>query len=116
MHDSGKRQAFASGAIRDTADDKPRPDLISPFATERLAEWLRQGAVKYKERNWEKGIPISRCLASLHRHLMRYQQGDRSEDHIIAVMCNAMFMAHFEEMIARGVLPEEIADLPDYRS
>jgi hypothetical protein len=35
MQDSGKREAFESGAVRDTAEGKPRPDLISPFAAER---------------------------------------------------------------------------------
>ena len=66
MTDSGKRQSFGKNmAIRDTADDKPRPDLISPFAEERQGHWLRMGAAKYAERNWEKGnavLPL-RCLA-----------------------------------------------------
>ena len=45
MNDSGKRQSFGKNmAMRDTADDKPRPDLISPFAEERLGHWLRMGA------------------------------------------------------------------------
>jgi hypothetical protein len=115
MHDSGNRQLFASGAVRDSADDKPRPDLVSPFAMERLGEWLRLGAQKYKERNWEAGIPISRCVASLSRHLMKYQQGARDEDHMAAVMCNAMFVIHLEEMIRRGVLPADLLDMPTYR-
>ena len=114
MHDSGVRQAFPTGAVRDTADEKPRPDLTSPFALERLGEWLRLGAVKYQERNWEKGIPISRCVASLSRHLIKYQQGARDEDHMAAVMCNAMFILHNEEMVRRGVLPAELDDMPRY--
>ena len=114
MHDGGKRQAFNTGAIRDTADEKPRPDLFSPFAEERIGQWLRLGAEKYAERNWEKGIPNSRCFASLRRHVMRYQQGDRSEDHLAAVIFNAMAIIHNEEMIARGVLPAELDDMPRY--
>ena len=91
MTDSGKRQPFGKNmAIRDTADDKPRPDLISPFAEERLGHWLRMGAAKYAERNWEKGMPFSRCVASLKRHVMRFQQGMRDEDHLAAIMFNAM--------------------------
>ena len=114
MHDSGKRETFSTGAVRDTADDKPRPDLISPFATERLGQWLQRGALKYAERNWERGIPISRCIASLERHLMKFKQGAKDEDHMAAIMCNAMFVSHIEEMIKRGVLPKELADMPDY--
>ena len=114
MLDSGNRDTFATGAVRDTADDKPRPDLVSPFAMERLGHWLRLGAVKYRERNWEQGIPISRCVASLARHLMKYQQGCRDEDHMAAVMCNAMFILHFEEMIRLGVLPANLDDMSVY--
>jgi len=116
MHDSGHRQSFATGAVRDTAEEKPRPDLFSPFAEERVGEWLRLGAVKYTERNWEHGIPNSRCFASLRRHAMRYQQGDRSEDHLAAVIFNAMAIIHNEEMIRRDVLPAELDDMPTYRA
>ena len=115
MQDSGKRQTFETGAVRDTAEGKPRPDLISPFAMERLAEWLRLGSLKYSERNWERGLPISRSTASLHRHLMKFQQGCTDEDHIAAILCNAMFIAHTQEMVKRGVLPESLLDMPDYQ-
>ncbi len=75
MQDSGKRETFSTGAVRDTAEGKPRPDLFSPFAMERIGLWLMRGAEKYSEHNWAKGIPASRCMASLHRHLMKYMQG-----------------------------------------
>ena len=114
MNDSGQRQSFETGAVRDTAEGKTRPDLISPFSMDRLGEWLRLGAMKYAERNWEKGIPISRSLASLYRHLLKYQQGATDEDHMAAIMCNAMFIMHTEDMIRRGRLPETLADMPDY--
>ncbi len=114
MHDSGTRQEFNTGAVRDTADEKPRPDLISPFALERLGEWLRLGAIKYRERNWEAGMPISRCVASLWRHLLKYQQGEHDEDHLAAILFNAMAIIHYEEMIKRGTLPESLSDMPAY--
>lgn len=116
MHDSGKRQSFSTGAVRDMADDKPRPDLFSPFAEERVGEWLRLGAEKYTEHNWAKGIPNSRCFASLRRHAMRFQQGDRSEDHLAAIIFNAMAITHNEEMIRRGILPKELDDMPVYQA
>jgi hypothetical protein len=40
----GDKEQFATGAMRDKADEKPRPELVSPFAIERLAYWLRDGA------------------------------------------------------------------------
>ena len=64
IKDSGNRERFATGAVRDTANDKPRPDLISPFFLMRLGEHLRKGANKYTEWNWAKGIPSSRCFES----------------------------------------------------
>jgi len=114
MQDSGERQEFTTGAVRDTAEDKPRPDLYSPFAEERVGNWLMLGAEKYEERNWEMGIPVSRCWASLSRHKMAYQQGKRDEDHLAAIIFNAMAIIHYEEMIKRGVLPEELDDMPRY--
>jgi len=115
MNDSKKRQTFASGAVRDTDNDKPRPDLISPFMLERLGRWMKAGMEKYGENNWQKGIPVSRCVASLYRHLMYYMQGDRSEDHLMGIIANAAFVAHYEEMVRRGVLPPSLLDMPKYR-
>ena len=74
------------------------------------------GAAKYAERNWERGMPFSRCVASLKRHVMKYQQGLRDEDHLAAIMFNAMALIHYEEMINRGVLPAELNDMPVYQA
>jgi hypothetical protein len=114
MHDSGERQAFDTGAVRDAAEGKPRLELVSPFMEERLGLWLEAGARKYEDRNWEKGIPFSRCIASLKRHVMRFQMGLKDEDHLAAIVCNAMFLMHYQEMIERGVLPESLNDMPGY--
>jgi hypothetical protein len=115
MHDSGTRQEFTTGAVRDAAGDKPRPDLFSPFALERIGKWLGTGAQKYSERNWEKGMPISRVIASLMRHLLAYMMGKKDEDHMAAVATNAMFILHYEAMMKRGVLPAELNDMPNYQ-
>jgi len=115
LKDSGERQSFGTGAVRDMVDDKPAMELISPFFETRLANWLTEGMKKYSRRNWEKGIPIDRCVGSLKRHLNAYRAGETDEDHISAVACNVMFIIHYEEMIKRGVLPEDLNDMPDYR-
>ena len=114
MVDSGKRRKFETGAVRDTGNDKPRFELISPLAEERLAEWLRLGSLKYSSRNWEKGIPQSVCLASAKRHIHAFEIGDVSEDHLAALMCNAMFLTHNDEAIKMGILSKELDDLPYY--
>lgn len=114
MKDSGKRKKAKSGALRDGQEGKPRPDLISPFAALREGAWLAKGAEKYEERNWELGMPISWQLESLERHLMQYKMGLTDEDHLAAVRTKAGFILHFEEMIARGLLPKELDDMPHY--
>lgn len=114
MHDSGKREQFETGAVRDTAEGKARPDLISPYAQMRKGEWLRKGAEKYDERNWEKGMKIGRCIASLERHLQEYKMGLINEDHLAAIAVNAEFIMHYEKMIKMGLLPAELDDMPKY--
>jgi len=116
MQDSGKRDTFETGAVRDSGEGKPRPDLFSPFAMERIGRWLEQGARKYEPRNWEKGMNYVRVAASLHRHLMMYMQHDRSEDHLAALAVNASFLMHYDAMIERGVLPQSLDDLPKYQA
>lgn len=103
VEDSGERQEFASGAVRDTSANKPRPDLISPFFLERLGEHLRKGAIKYAEWNWAKGIPSSRCYESAMRHLLQFAQGETTEDHLSAAAFNLMCIIHNQEVQARGI-------------
>lgn len=97
LKDSGDRREFPTGAVRDMASDKERPDLISPFALRRVGRWLGMGAKKYGERNWEKGMPLSVFYASLIRHALKWAMGWRDEDHMAAVIFNAQAIIHFEE-------------------
>ncbi len=115
MKDSGERQVFATGAVRDAAGGKAMLSLISPLFEERLGQWLTLGAKKYSADNWAQGIPMRRTFDSLMRHVNQYRLGDRSEDHLGAIACNAMFLIHFEEMIAAGLLPAELDDLPRFK-
>lgn len=95
--DSWKREEFWTGSLRDTNDWKPRFDLISPFALERIADLMARWAEKYWERNWELGQPKHRFIESWLRHLYQYIMGDRSEDHLAAVCFNIMAIMHFEQ-------------------
>lgn len=114
MKDSGERQSFTTGAVRDAAGDKPKLSLMSPFALLRLGDWLTLGAKKYADRNWEKGMPFCRVIDSLLRHTVAYMTGKTDEDHLAAIMTNAMFLAHYEEMIQRGLLPASLDDRPQW--
>lgn len=128
--DSGKREAFTSGAVRDTIEGKPRYSLIPVSALRRWADLMARGAEKYGERNWELGMPVSRYLDSGMRHLFSYLEGDRTEDHLAAVLFNVGAMIHFEgtawddlnetdpfddfiDAIERGEYDELLADTPN---
>lgn len=114
LKDSGKREFYRSGMIREPQLGRGRYDLISPIALRALAIHYEKGAEKYSERNWEKGGPHSRHLNSAMRHLQQYLEGDRSEDHLSACVWNCFSIEHNQEMIDRGVLPQELNDLPNY--
>lgn len=112
--DSGERRQFDTGAQRDISTDKGRYDLISPIMIERLAKLLQRGAIKYTERNWEKGMPLSVYMDSAMRHLFKFLEGHRDEDHLIAAIWNLQALLHIEEMVKRGILSEDLLDLPTY--
>lgn len=92
----GEKQVFESGAQRDEQTGKPRYDLIPPLPLRRLAELYARGAEKYDDHNWAKGMPTSRILASLLRHIEGYRSGDQAEDHLAAVAWNAFAIMQFE--------------------
>ncbi len=114
MTDSGERIVFKTGAIKDAEVGKGRYDLLSPIAFHRLALWAEAGMLKYDHRSWEGGIPLSEYVDSAFRHLMKIMCGMEEEDHMAAVMWNAMALIHTSELIKRGLLPEELDDLPNY--
>lgn len=97
LEDSGQRQEFETGAVRDPAEGKGRYDLITPHGLRRLALHYEAGAKKYDDRNWEKGIPASRCFSSAVRHLYRWLNGENKEDHLAAAAWNIFAIIHFQE-------------------
>jgi hypothetical protein len=112
VKDSGKREKFATGSVRDTQVGKGRYDLITPIGLRRLAQHYENGAHKYGDRNWERGQPCSRYLNSALRHLQNILEGDDSEDHLAASAWNVFAIIHTQEMCRRGTLPKELDDLP----
>lgn len=114
MKDSGKRQGFSTGSVRDTNEGKPRYDLLSPISLYRLAMWTGKGIEKYGERNWEKGQPLARFIESLERHLQKMKVGLEDEDHEAAVMWNIMAYIHTKYLIKIGELPKELDNFPKY--
>ena len=111
VKDSGKRQQFKTGAVRDNEEGKGRYDLLPTRAIRRLAEHYENGAVKYGDDNWLKGIPLKRMLDSAMRHLFKALEGQTDEDHLIACAWNVLGIVEIRERIEAGMLPKELDNL-----
>lgn len=97
IKDSGDRTQFETGAVRDMHEGKGRRDLLPPSALLRVARHFEAGAVKYGDRNWEKGIPMHSFLDSGIRHLLKYMNGQGDEDHLAAAAWNILCALETEE-------------------
>jgi hypothetical protein len=113
VKDSGQRQSFKTGAVRDMQLGKGRYDLLPTRAIRRLAEHYENGARKYGDRNWEKGIPLSKMLNSAIRHAFKALEGLQDEDHLTAGVWNLLGAVEILERIDAGLLPKELNDLPN---
>lgn len=132
IKDSGKREEFKSGAVRDSQEGRGRCDLLpldclvgeygedpvllsiyqfqrdnalesienaikffeaDAFENEEtaileLSIHYQDGAAKYGDNNWQKGLPVSRYLSSAIRHYLKFRRGDQDEPHDRAVLWN----------------------------
>jgi len=97
IRDSGKRETFPSGAVRDTNEGKIRWDLLPLEALKRVAQHYTNGAKKYEANNWKKGISTERFIESAFRHWAEYLLGETDEDHLSAVVFNILGIIYNEE-------------------
>jgi len=97
IKDSGKRQTFAGGMVRDTQDNKIdfTRNLDGPMF-DRWAEHLTKGEIKYPDvtpgvPNWTFAVEEAefiRFKKSAFRHFIQWFRGDIDEDHAAAVFFN----------------------------
>jgi hypothetical protein len=81
---------------------KRRYDLASPTALDQLVDVLTFGAQKYRDRNWEVGMPWGRAFAAAMRHLWAWWRGETLDpetgmNHVAHAMCNLMFLLEWAE-------------------
>ena len=105
IKDSGTRREFETGSVRDAQTGKGRFDLIPYLPHLKLAKHFEGGIEKYGERNWEKGQPLKVFLDSAQRHLLRFMNGERDEDHLSASNWNNYCYQWTENEIINGRLP-----------
>jgi hypothetical protein len=85
--------------------DKPRYDLIPSELLEETAIVLTYGAVKYSERNWEKGMAWHRPFGALMRHMWAWWRGENTDpetgfSHLSHAACCIAFLVAYER---RGI-------------
>lgn len=63
---------------------------------------FEEGAKKYGEYNWQKGIPVHSYIDSAIRHYLKHLRGDNDENHLRAfiwnILCCIWTVKHKEEV------------------
>lgn len=108
VKDSGARRQFDTGAVRDMAKNKGRFDLIPPIVLLRLAKHYENGAVKYGDNNYRKGLPTKTFIDSNMRHVNNVRMHLQDEDHLAAAIWNLMSLMETEYLVEIGRLPESL--------
>jgi hypothetical protein len=80
---------------------KLRYELIAPEIDAALAAVLTYGAMKYEDRNWERGMEWSRPYAALKRHVDAWWAGETQDPetgmpHLWHAACCMMFLVAYE--------------------
>jgi hypothetical protein len=96
IKDSGKRQEFASGMVRDSAEKTEYTRVLDGPMLRRWAEHLTKGAKKYPDvspgvANWtlaNSEAELRRFRESAFRHFPQWMNGDEDEDHAASVVFN----------------------------
>jgi hypothetical protein len=92
IKDSGKREEYTGGMVRDISEGKVNYALIldGPMY-DRWAAHMTKGAIKYEKRNWMKAngeAELERFRESAARHFHQWISGCVDEDHASAVFFN----------------------------
>lgn len=109
---SGQMTKFETGAVRDIQGGKGRFDLIPAYPMWRLARHFENGAKKYDDDNWKKGIPLRTYMNSANRHWQKLMAGWVDEDHAAAIMWNICGFIWTKKMIELGKLPATLDNMP----
>lgn len=87
MFKNEKQAEYLYSAIKQFALDE-KTDLPTLFLE--LSKHFEEGATKYGENNWKKGIPLHCYLDSAVRHYLKHYRGDTDEPHDRAFVWNLL--------------------------
>lgn len=85
---------YPTGMVRSADVEDYAFHLISPIAYRAWAAAYRRGEIKYSAYNCEKGCAATEFLKHAELHILRFKEGDRSEDNLGAAMWNIGMMIH----------------------
>ena len=88
---------FESGSKRDNDSDKPLTANLTAYTRLRYGYHMRKNANRYGKGNWELGQPDVVLLESIDRHLCQHMIGDRSEDHLSAMIFGIVMLMQNEQ-------------------
>lgn len=88
---------FGNGAVREDKTGKGRFDLLPWCAIMRVAKHMQESLKVYSPRNWEQGLPMHSMVDSAFRHLAKYTDGWKDEDHLCAAATNLLMAMWMEE-------------------
>lgn len=71
-----------------TFSDERYPERYTIFLE--VAKHFEEGAKKYGEHNWQKGIPVRCYIDSAVRHYLKHKRGDKDEPHDRAFVWNLL--------------------------
>lgn len=82
--------------------EKIRLELLPPELITEVGKILTFGAIKYEERNWEKGMDWGRVFGALQRHLWAWWNGEDTdpetgESHLSHAACCIAFLIAYEK-------------------
>ena len=94
---AGTTEKFGTGAVRSDTVEAFRYDLVSPIGLREVARTCAEGAAKYGDWNWEKGMPVHDLLNHAIAHIYQFLSGDRNEPHLGHAAWNVLAAIHSQE-------------------
>lgn len=113
IKDSGTREEFSTGSVRDKQAGKGAFHLVPTWVVWLVSRVYEGGAIKYQPRNWEKGQPLSQYIKSAENHLAKLKMGLRDEPHASQVIWNMFGYIYTSVLIKLGRRPGSLSDMPD---
>jgi hypothetical protein len=114
----GTTAKFGTGAVRSDTFEEFRYDLVSPIGLREVARTCAEGAAKYSDYNWERGMPVHDLLNHAIAHIYAFLSGDRSEPHLPHAAWNLLAAIHSAEVwpdLNAGTLREDGCKAPKPR-